>query len=342
MLRTSDLVRSRENLYVDTYPQSWYAVVPSTSLDRKQIRPFEAFGQQWVLFRTESDEVQVSSRFCPHMGASFHTGHVRGDRIVCPFHHWEYEQGKCVRIPYMEGGKIPIAAQVPTLPVVEHLGWIWVWNGTEPTFQLPDLPEASDSDFGMQFNSQWFDIHPLLILENGCDAQHFKYIHKINFARYDVDITRDEPHHFAFRVNQEVRGPFGKTFKLVTGIHYVGGSTIFGTLENDGKLTARFIAAPLPVAFRRTQFHLIVYARRLSGAMRLVDPFYQRWFAHNIFTGSTDDYLPIWRHINTEHRGALVAEDRLQQRFRKYYRAHLPEQFARSAHPDQQEEAELH
>ena len=44
-----------------------------------------------------------------------------------------------------------------------------------------------------------------------------------------------------------------------------------------------------------------------------------------VHSDATDDYLPIWKHMDTGYRGALVAEDALQQRFRRYYRAHLPQ-----------------
>lgn len=316
--------RPREDLYIDAYPESWYAVAPARSLKREQIAPFDAFGKGWVMYRTASGRVHVTSRFCPHMGASFHTGRVRGERVVCPFHHWEFEAGACKRIPYLEGGKIPTGACVETLPVREHLGWIWVFNGAAPAFELPDLPEARSPAYGVRHMSQWFNIHPLLILENGCDAQHFKTVHKVDFTRYHVEMVREDAHELAFRVHQSLRGPLGRSIEIVTGIHYVGGSVIFGSLEANGEQTARFIAAPLPVSFRRTHFHLIVFPRRLPRWLRAVDPLFQRWFARRLFVGATDDYLPIWSQMNTDHRGALVSEDRLQQRFRRFYRAHLP------------------
>lgn len=317
---------SRKDLYVDVYPESWYAVAPARSLRPGEIQPLEAFGKKWVLWRTKSGAARITSRYCPHMGASLQCGHVREERIVCPFHHWEYEakEGRCVRIPYLEGGKIPPGAQLDVLPVREHLDWIWVFNGREPTFDLIDVPEAQRSEYGVRHKSQWFDIHPLLILENGCDAQHFKYVHGVDFERYDVEVVKDEPHELAFHVDQELRGPLGKRVKIRTSIHYLGGSTIFGSLEHEGNVTGRFIASPLPVSFRRTRFHLIVYPHRLPWWGRPIDRLYMRWYAQRIFSGSTDDYLPIWRHMDTSYRRCLVSEDQLQQRFRRFYRAHLP------------------
>jgi phenylpropionate dioxygenase-like ring-hydroxylating dioxygenase large terminal subunit len=316
--------RRKENLYIDVYPESWYAVAPSSSLKPGQIEPLEAFGEKWVLYRTASGVVQISGRFCPHYGASFQTGKVNGERIVCPFHGWEYEHGVCVRIPYMEGGKIPPAARVDTLPVKEHLGWIWVWHGRSPTFDLPDLPESHDRKYARLEKSQWLDVHPLTVLENGTDVQHFKYVHRSNFERYELEMKRDEEHHFAFDLKQWYPVPFKRMFSVDTSIHYIGGTVIFGTVGANGKQHSAFIASPLPVSFGRTHFHLIVFVKKLPLPFFAVSPIYERWIADRIFDGSTDDYNPIWRHMDVSRRGALVAEDALQQRFHRFYRSHLP------------------
>ena len=319
----SEAPRRKENLYIDSYPESWYAVAQSKSLAPGKIEPVEAFGQKMVLYRTQGGEVRMTGRFCPHYGASFQTGKVIGSRIACPFHGWEYDRGVCVRIPYQEDKKIPPGARVPTMHVREHLGWIWVWNGKEPTFELPDLAEHHDKKYGYITKSQWFDVHPLTILENGCDVQHFKFVHRSNFESYEVEILRDEPHDFEYSLRQWCPAPFGKRFSIDTTIRYIGGSIIYGTLGNSGKKQAAFIASPLPVSFKHTHFHLMVYAKRLPTLLRPLDRLWIPWFADRIFTGSTDDYEPIWRHMDTNHRGVLVAEDALQQRFHRFYRSHL-------------------
>lgn len=312
----------KRDLYADDYPASWYCVAPATTLPPKGIVPFEALGKKLVMYRTESGAVRVVDRFCPHMGASLQTGHVKGERIVCPFHHWEYgEDGKCAHIPYQE--KVPERACLDTLPVTEHLGWIWVWNGDTPTFTLPDLPEASDGRHGYQAKTQHFNAHPLLMLENGCDAQHFKYVHKVDFARYDITMTKEEAHAFCFDVDQEVALPRGKTAVIQTQIHYVGAGAIFGALSLNGTQRCRFVAAPLPIGNKQTRFHLMVFPKKLPLPLFFLNPIYEWFFARQLFIGSTDDYLPIWQHMDTSRRGVLVEEDRLQQRFRRYYEEHF-------------------
>jgi nitrite reductase/ring-hydroxylating ferredoxin subunit len=312
------------DLYGDAYPESWYAVAQSSSLPKGRVRELEAFGEKLVLYRTASGEPRIAQRFCPHMGASLAHGRVEGERLSCPFHHWCFDgNGRCASIPYLPEHRIPARAQIRTWPVLEHLGWLWVYNGATPAYTLPDFPEHHDQAYGRCFKSQQFDIHPLLILENGCDPQHFKYVHGNDFLRYDVVMTKSGPHELGFDVEQELRVGKG-TIRLTTSICYVGASAIFGGCAFEGKPLFRFIAAPLPLGHRRTLFHLLVYPRRLPWWAAPVNPIYEAILANKVFRGSTDDYVPIWKDMDTDFRSVLVADDALQQRFRKYYRAHLP------------------
>jgi phenylpropionate dioxygenase-like ring-hydroxylating dioxygenase large terminal subunit len=314
------------DLYTDNYPESWYALMPARALEPGEIRPMDILGKKLLLFRTAQGQPKLYSRFCPHMGASLENGFLKEEHIVCPFHNWEYDaSGKCVCIPYMPGGKIPPRAELEVYPVVEHLQWLWVYNGIHPAFELPDMSEAHDPEYGLRQKSQLFEIHPLLILENGCDIWHFKYVHKVDFVRYEAEMIRQEPHEFSYVAKQYLRKPIAGRDLVKTSIDYIGATIIYGTLEYGDYKVARFIAAPLPLANKRTLFHLIVYPRKLKGVRSLINPYFMTYFANRLFHGATDDYYPIWKPMNTGYRRYLISEDRLQQQFRTYYKAHLIE-----------------
>ena len=77
----------------------WFQVLYSHELEVGDAIPVEYFGQELVVFRTESGEAKVVDAFCPHMGA--HLGYGireqtgKGPRIVCdsiecPFHGWRW------------------------------------------------------------------------------------------------------------------------------------------------------------------------------------------------------------------------------------------------------------
>ena len=83
-------------------PVGWFHVDFSENLKVGEIRNVELFGQEWVLFRTESGKPGMSDPYCPHLGAHMgHGGKVCGEHLRCPFHHWEYDaDGWCKSIPY--------------------------------------------------------------------------------------------------------------------------------------------------------------------------------------------------------------------------------------------------
>ncbi len=84
-------------------PVGWYFIDYSENLKPGELRNINVFGQEWVLFRSESGEkVGVTDPYCPHLGAHIgHGGKVCGDNVRCPFHHWEYDtEGWCKNIPY--------------------------------------------------------------------------------------------------------------------------------------------------------------------------------------------------------------------------------------------------
>lgn len=246
-----------------------------------------------------------------------------GERIVCPFHAWEYDtSGVCARIPYLDG-KIPPGARVPALPVIEHLGWIWLYHGEKPAFELPDMPEARDPRFWIHHKTQRFRMHPLVILENAAGLRHFRTVHRVDAKNIQWEILREEPHCFEFVVTQEVPTRRGSTV-VMTQFLYPGASAIFGSLKVGRRLLARFIAAPMPVSREEIAFHLIVIGKGLPGYRRLLNPLYRWYLARKLYKGSTDDYGPVWQHQNPHRRKVLVEEDRLQQKFRQYYRSQLP------------------
>lgn len=64
------------------YPNGWYKVCDSDTLQKGQTRNFEILGQNLVLFRGENGEASILDAYCPHLGANMGvTGSVKGNCI---------------------------------------------------------------------------------------------------------------------------------------------------------------------------------------------------------------------------------------------------------------------
>ena len=129
-----------------SYPNGWFVVALSSELPAKGVQRMHYFGQELVLFRTESGVANILDAYCPHLGAHMGEGGcVKGETLECPFHSWRFNgAGQCTEIPYSQ--KIPRQAKTRAWQVREVHGLIALWHhaeGKEPTSE-PMLPDYND------------------------------------------------------------------------------------------------------------------------------------------------------------------------------------------------------
>ena len=95
-----------------TLADYWHPIAEAKDVTA-QPRRFLLLDTEVVLFR-DSDGNPVAFRdLCIHRGTPLSLGSIRGDRIVCAYHGWEYDRtGACVRIPSLaEDHPIPTRAR---------------------------------------------------------------------------------------------------------------------------------------------------------------------------------------------------------------------------------------
>ena len=162
-------------------PDGWFQLAYADELTPGEVRPLRYFGQDLVLFRTESGEPRVLDAFCPHLGAHLgHGGQVAGESLRCPFHAWRFDgDGQCVEVPYAR--KIPARARLRSWPVVERNRAIWCWHHAEqkpPGWDVPELPEVDDPEWTPFRLHRWtVRTRNQEMAENAVDRAHFTYVH---------------------------------------------------------------------------------------------------------------------------------------------------------------------
>jgi phenylpropionate dioxygenase-like ring-hydroxylating dioxygenase large terminal subunit len=162
-------------------PNGWFAVAVGDEIAPGQVAVRHYFGQDLVVFRSESGVAAVLDPHCPHLGAHLgHGGRVEGERIRCPFHGWAFDlEGTCREIPYAK--RIPPGARTKRWPVQERYGFVFVWrdaDGGEPWFDLPEVPEATSPDWSTHQRYEWtIRAHGQELGENGVDPAHFRFVH---------------------------------------------------------------------------------------------------------------------------------------------------------------------
>lgn len=165
----------------------WYVVLESREVRPGRVVGVTRMGEKLVFWRKPNREVVCMFDHCPHLGAPLSLGKIRNDRIMCPFHGFEYDsQGQCQYLPaYGKNGKIPKALKTRCYPTHEAQGFIWIWWGENPTENLtpPKFFDSISNDFSyISFTDHW-RAHYSRMAENQLDVSHLPFIHYNTIGR---------------------------------------------------------------------------------------------------------------------------------------------------------------
>ncbi|NJO80476.1 MAG: aromatic ring-hydroxylating dioxygenase subunit alpha [Cyanobacteria bacterium RM1_2_2] len=162
-------------------PGYWYPVYWADQLKVGQVVPVTLWQQSIAVYRDVGGKPHALENACPHKGVELHKGQVQDDRLVCPYHGWEFNSaGECVNIPYFPSDQKLPCANARSYPTEERYGMIWVFPGDPalvPLRQIPEVPEYADSDCLMIPITGIFNAHFSISNENTMDVFH-GFLHK--------------------------------------------------------------------------------------------------------------------------------------------------------------------
>lgn len=157
-------------------PNHWYPVAWAKDLKRGQVVPVKVWNQAIALYRDETGQPHAMEDACPHKGIELHKGEVRGDRLVCPYHGWEFDtRGECVHIPYFPPQQKLPCAVTRSYPVQERYGIVWLFPGEKALAEiepLPEVPEYDNPDYFPIPITGHFKAHFSICNENTMDVFH--------------------------------------------------------------------------------------------------------------------------------------------------------------------------
>ena len=136
-------------------------------------------GRIWCCGATRGGTAHALRDLCIHRGTALSLGRVVGDRIMCPYHGWQYGgDGICTLIPQLaDPTNVPGKARVDAFTTLERYGHIWVAM-EEPRYALPDIPEFDDPDWiVVQAGPYAWNSDAGRQLENFTDFGHFPWVH---------------------------------------------------------------------------------------------------------------------------------------------------------------------
>jgi phenylpropionate dioxygenase-like ring-hydroxylating dioxygenase large terminal subunit len=202
------------------------------------------FGEELILYRTESGEAHLTGAYCPHLGANLGKGQVKGENLQCPFHGFQFgPDGRCV---HAYGKSVPRKASLSTWHIREHNGYIFGWyhpKGEAPAWEIPVFPGPDEGWSTFSTREMRVRSHPQETSENSVDVGHFVQLHGFGDAWYEGDL--DIQGHI-------LRGSYGIKYPLIPGkltftakfdvaVHGLGFSHVQVNVERPGFLINLFV-----------------------------------------------------------------------------------------------------
>lgn len=158
---------------------AWYVAAESRNLRTRPLA-VQVGGEPIVLFRAAGGRVAALEDRCSHRAVALSRGTVSGGCVVCPYHGWTFDAtGACVSIPANrpEDG-IPSGAGVPSYPVREQDGYLWVWpSHSDPEGEPFRIPHLGERGWAWARFEATIRNNVLNVIENFIDNPHTGYIH---------------------------------------------------------------------------------------------------------------------------------------------------------------------
>lgn len=303
------------------FSESWFAVAPSSALDSKPLGVNFLDGRI-VLFRTRSG-TQAVSAYCPHLGADLSVGSVVGDRIRCAFHGWEFDDAGHCRATGI-GDPPQSNARIFTFPTVEQYGLIWVYNGIDPAYTLPDPPQSDAPPKIRAGHMGRLDVDPWVVGAQTLDLQHFSLPHDLDLHDNPADNFHSGDFHIGMGFTATTQG--GDVLKLRATIY--GTSCFYQQATLNGRpflwVTGLSISGP-----GTCDAYFSISASPLPGEPeQSLNGFLDR-VAYTMMGMMADD-APILQSIHFTP-GRLTASDRVLSKYlhyvRKFPRSHHSQDF---------------
>lgn len=198
-------------------PDGWIPVALSVDLPEAGVmRAVIACAQplDLVVWRSRSGQVSAFDNRCPHRGMRLSFGFVRGERLSCIYHGWQYgEDGGCRHIPAHPDMTPPTSICANTYACQDHDGVVWVSQDADNTVSLPSfggqslrslsvergeavlremlsethLPVSLTSDMQMAEASIVTQTRTSIVLEAGSDAENLRLM--VHFQKITPDRT---------------------------------------------------------------------------------------------------------------------------------------------------------
>jgi vanillate O-demethylase monooxygenase subunit len=159
---------------------TWYAaawtdeVVPDALLSRTLL------DQSVLLYRDAGGVAHAIGNRCPHRFAPLDRGVLNGDAVECGYHGLRFDKtGACIFNPH-GSGRIAANMRVPSWPLAERHGVLWIWMGEAERADkdcIVDVSKLVDPTLGVIRGSMRMEAGSEVVADNLMDLSHTQFLH---------------------------------------------------------------------------------------------------------------------------------------------------------------------
>ena len=325
------------------FPEGWFFIATRQEIEKAKLFHREWMGEKIIAWTDAGGRICLAEAFCPHLGSSLAPdvgGRVSGDRLICPFHGFEYDTtGQCVNTPY---GDPPPTARLRVFQTQEHMGLIFGWwgiDGRPPQWPMPDEPAEKDGWSSMEYRGIRFAGHPQEITENSVDFSHLNHVHgfgEVNRAAPLVIEGHRMESRFDFQSTKPITRLGRVTFDIsATTLVYGLGVSYVDMREHSIGMDMRLLVLATPVDGTLVDLSLFSQVkeikkpkRRLAGLgflpLRMRAPIMNKLIATYQIQDVKKDVI-IWGRKKYRSRPRLFRLDGDIMPFRRYCRQFYPD-----------------
>jgi phenylpropionate dioxygenase-like ring-hydroxylating dioxygenase large terminal subunit len=155
----------------------WHVVAVSNEIVPGKLVSLMLLERELVAWRDAHGVVHVWEDLCIHRGARLSKGFIRDDKVVCPYHGWNYDaSARCVLMPAAPFEAPLKKARAIAHQTAEKYGLLWVCLGT-PSHDVPEFPQWSDSSYKKVLCGPYKFRSGYRAVENFVDPTHFPFVH---------------------------------------------------------------------------------------------------------------------------------------------------------------------
>ena len=155
----------------------WHAVAASSDIVAGSLFPITLLERDLVAWRDSDGALHVWEDLCVHRGARLSKGFIHDNKVVCPYHGWNYNgAGQCVLMPAAPNEAPMKKARAITHHATERYDLVWVCLG-EPAQDIPAFPEWDDAAYKKVVCGPYKFRSGYRAVENFVDPTHFPFVH---------------------------------------------------------------------------------------------------------------------------------------------------------------------